>query len=350
MSSASASPPAARGRRRPSPSPSSPPARERKKKKKKQKRPKESKEPKESKKLKTKSKREHRERDPDQKRHRKPSLSDGLRGSSSGSAPPQRLKAVVQEEQEQPCFEASGLLAAEERRTPSPPSPCRPAPLQPPKPLLGTAPPSRVAGSGLERRSRSRDERGAGPGWGSMSSKGKGKGKSGQEEEVAPKEQPNFEASGLLAVEDNSKNGIPLKFVQPPEARMPTMKWRMYIFAKQCEAPKVMHLHRFVGYLFGKDRRVADVPTDHPTCSKQHAVLHYRLCATGEVKPYIMDLESTNGTFLNGERIEPARYFEMKERDVLKFGMSSREFVLLHAGSANDMPIDPKRLQSDPED
>ena len=25
------------------------------------------------------------------------------------------------------------------------------------------------------------------------------------------------------------------------------------------------------------------------------------------VKPYIMDLESTNGTFLNGKKIEPAR-------------------------------------------
>lgn len=176
--------------------------------------------------------------------------------------------------------------------------------------------------------------------------KGSGKGVGGPEEGEAPKEEPSFEASGLLGLEDNSKNGISLKFTAPAEARYPTMKWRLYIFTKQAEAPKVVHIHRLIGVLFGKDRRVVDVPTDHPTCSKQHAVLHYRLASTGEVKPYIMDLESTNGTFLNGERLEPARYYEMRERDVLKFGMSSREFVLLHTGSANHMAIDPAKLRS----
>mmetsp|Transcript_51752 Transcript_51752/g.133601 ORF Transcript_51752/g.133601 Transcript_51752/m.133601 type:complete len:380 (-) Transcript_51752:82-1221(-) len=186
--------------------------------------------------------------------------------------------------------------------------------------------------------------------------KGKGKGKDGGKdgpldgEEQAPKEEPNFEASGLLGLEDNSKNGVPLKFTMPPECRLPPMKWRIYIFTKQEEKPKIVHVHRMLGILFGKDRRVADIPTDHPTCSKQQAVLHYRyMPEMGMVNPYIMDLESTNGTFLNGKRLEPARYYEMRERDVLKFGMSSREFVLLHAGSANHMKIDPSKLLSDSE-
>ena len=42
------------------------------------------------------------------------------------------------------------------------------------------------------------------------------------------------------------------------------------------------------------------------------------------VKPYIIDLGSGNGTFLNNQRIEPQRYYELKEKDVLKFGFSSR--------------------------
>ena len=29
------------------------------------------------------------------------------------------------------------------------------------------------------------------------------------------------------------------------------------------------------------------------------------------VKPYLMDLETTNGTFLNGDRIEDQRYYEV---------------------------------------
>jgi smad nuclear-interacting protein 1 len=48
-----------------------------------------------------------------------------------------------------------------------------------------------------------------------------------------------------------------------------------------------------------------------------------------------MDLESTNGTFLNGERIESQRYYELREQDVVKFGLSTREFVLLHEESAD---------------
>lgn len=78
---------------------------------------------------------------------------------------------------------------------------------------------------------------------------------------------------------------------------------------------------------------------DHPSCSKQHAVLQYRLIETPnertgekkkEVKPYIIDLESTNGTFLNGEKIQESRYYELKPKDVLKFGFSSREYVIMY--------------------
>jgi hypothetical protein len=41
-----------------------------------------------------------------------------------------------------------------------------------------------------------------------------------------------------------------------------------------------LYIHRQSCYLFGRERRVADVPTDHPSCSKQHGVLQYRCAAT----------------------------------------------------------------------
>jgi smad nuclear-interacting protein 1 len=50
------------------------------------------------------------------------------------------------------------------------------------------------------------------------------------------------------------------------------------------------------------------------------------------LRPYIMDLESTNKTFLNGDQIEPARYYELREKDLLKFAFSSREYVIMNAG------------------
>ena len=53
--------------------------------------------------------------------------------------------------------------------------------------------------------------------------------------------------------------------------------------------------------------------------------------------PYLMDLGSTNGTFVNNERIKPKVYIELYENDVIRFGLSTREFVLM-----NDEMVAPK--------
>jgi len=50
----------------------------------------------------------------------------------------------------------------------------------------------------------------------------------------------------------------------------------------------------------------------------------------GVVKPFVIDLESTNGTHVNGEAIPTSCYYELKASDVIKFGTSNREYVLLH--------------------
>lgn len=64
------------------------------------------------------------------------------------------------------------------------------------------------------------------------------------------------------------------------------------------------------------------------------------------VKPYIIDLGSGNGTYLNNQRIESQRYYELKEKDVLKFGFSSREYVLLHEFS-DTSEVDAKEEEED---
>ena len=82
--------------------------------------------------------------------------------------------------------------------------------------------------------------------------------------------------------------------------------------------------------------KVVDIAVHHPSLSKQHCVLQYRslpdkndregkLCC----KPYLMDLKSTNGTFINGERLDDARYYELMKGDVITLASSSREYVLL---------------------
>ncbi|XP_064028693.1 smad nuclear-interacting protein 1 [Pogoniulus pusillus] len=161
-----------------------------------------------------------------------------------------------------------------------------------------------------------------------------------KEKAAANKEKPSFELSGALLEDTNTFRGVVIKYSEPPEARIPKKRWRLYPF-KNDEFLPVMYIHRQSAYLLGRHRRIADIPIDHPSCSKQHAVFQYRLVeytrADGtvgrRVRPYIIDLGSGNGTFLNNQRIEPQRYYELKEKDVLKFGFSSREYVLLHESS-----------------
>jgi len=47
------------------------------------------------------------------------------------------------------------------------------------------------------------------------------------------------------------------------------------------------------------------------------------------VQPFLIDLESANGSKLNGEQIEPARYYQILEKDVLKLGESTRDYVFM---------------------
>jgi len=144
-------------------------------------------------------------------------------------------------------------------------------------------------------------------------------------------EKPSFALSGKLLEDTNVFNGVVIKYSEPDEARKPKRRWRFYVFKGEESLP-VMHLHRQSAYLIGKDRKIADLPVDHPSCSRQHAVLQYRLVKS-KVLPYIIDLGSSNGTFLNNQKIEPQRYVELREKDMLKFGFSSREYILLHENS-----------------
>ncbi|GJP68537.1 hypothetical protein CLOP_g25226 [Closterium sp. NIES-67] len=163
--------------------------------------------------------------------------------------------------------------------------------------------------------------------------------KEGEKKKAA---QPSFELSGKLAEETNRFRGVALVYNEPTEARKPSIRWRLYVFKDGEPLKEPLYIHRQTCYLFGRERRVADVPTDHPSCSKQHAVIQFRLVdkeepsgeVTALVRPYVMDLGSTNGTFLNGSRIDAQRYYELMEKDTLKFGNSSREYVLLHEHSA----------------
>ncbi|XP_039755128.1 smad nuclear-interacting protein 1 isoform X1 [Pararge aegeria] len=176
---------------------------------------------------------------------------------------------------------------------------------------------------------------------------GKTDGKKEGDKTQGEKEKPNFGLSGKLTADANTVNGVVIKYTEPDDAKQPKRRWRFYPF-KGDKALPILYIHRQSSFLIGRDKKVVDISLEHPSISKQHSALQYRATpftrndgSQGRrVRPYIIDLESANGTFVNNKKIEPRRYIELLERDVVKFGFSQREYVLLHENSKDDAQDD----------
>jgi smad nuclear-interacting protein 1 len=172
------------------------------------------------------------------------------------------------------------------------------------------------------------------------------------EEPEKPKEKPNFGNSGMLAAASNSitqadGSTITLKYHEPPEARKPSPRdeWKMFVFKGQ-DIVDTIELGTRSCWLIGRELAVVDLAAEHPSISKQHAVIQFRYTEKrnefgdkiGRVKPYLIDLESANGTMLNGERVPESRYLELRNKDMIQFGSSTREYVLVLAPKAREQP------------
>lgn len=159
------------------------------------------------------------------------------------------------------------------------------------------------------------------------------------------KEKANWRNTGLLAAASNSVRqadgtSIRLKYHEPAEARRPSARdsWKLFVF-KEGEIVDSIDLNGKTCWLIGRDRAVVDLLTEHPSTSKQHAVIQFRYREKrnefgdriGRVKPYLLDLESANGSHLNGDRVPDSRYLELRHKDLIQFGHSTREYVVMLA-------------------
>ncbi|KAK5662597.1 hypothetical protein OQA88_8511 [Cercophora sp. LCS_1] len=165
------------------------------------------------------------------------------------------------------------------------------------------------------------------------------------EEPEKPVEKPNFGNSGVLAAASNAVtqadgSTVTLKYHEPPEARKPAPRdiWKLFVF-KGSDIVDTIELSARSCWLIGRDPAVVDLPAEHPSISKQHAVIQFRYTEKrneygdkiGRVKPYLIDLESANGTLLNSDKVPESRYLELRDKDMIQFGSSTREYVIMLA-------------------
>ncbi|KAL7715148.1 FHA domain-containing protein [Entamoeba marina] len=138
----------------------------------------------------------------------------------------------------------------------------------------------------------------------------------------------DYKPSGNLYKGLKTKDGRRIDYIQPSDAMNPTDVWRLYCFKgdEEVDHPTVMSTNSF--YLIGRDIDNVDVVLQHRTTEKQHAVIQFRTYEN-LVLPYIIDLGSTDGTYLNKKRIKDGVYVEIRQGDVLMFGKSLREYVVV---------------------
>lgn len=155
---------------------------------------------------------------------------------------------------------------------------------------------------------------------------------------------PIFEKSGLLT-ECKVVDGIELKYSEPtdkisprqyfdihhiPLHKRPILKAKLYHKASTFPI-KEFNLETKSSYLIGRlsiDKssggshplkdNILDIGIPDRSYSKQHCVIQFREIK-GKLCAYIMDLESVNGTSLNGIPIPTRRYVELSNNDVISY-------------------------------
>lgn len=80
-------------------------------------------------------------------------------------------------------------------------------------------------------------------------------------------------------------------------------------------------------YVLGRSEELSDIWLQHPSISRQHAAIVHdkneQIC--------LVDLDSAQGTFVNGKEIEPNAPQALKVGDRIQFGASTRTYVFQNA-------------------
>ncbi|XP_064159661.1 kanadaptin [Anguilla rostrata] len=128
------------------------------------------------------------------------------------------------------------------------------------------------------------------------------------------------------------KPGPPLPYSEPPWGGISEIRYSLEIL-KNGTIVDTIPLTQRSYFVIGR-LPLCDVSLEHPSISRYHTVLQYRQfpgeegVVGEEAGFYAFDLGSTHGTFVNKNKIPPKTYIRLRVGHVLKFGGSTRLFIL----------------------
>lgn len=75
--------------------------------------------------------------------------------------------------------------------------------------------------------------------------------------------------------------------------------------------------------------------------SRRHALIR-----PGDHMLYLIDQNSTNGTWVNGQRLLPGRDFPLSDGDVIELGALRMTFRIVQSSDASSMPVEERKSPS----
>ena len=129
--------------------------------------------------------------------------------------------------------------------------------------------------------------------------------------------------------ESEKKEETPeLPYKEPAWSGIPEGHYFLEVLKNGCIV-KTINLNEKAYFVVGR-LPVCDIVIEHPSSSRYHAVIQYKAdeSSKGEKGFCIYDLGSTHGTFLNKTAVDPRKFYRLRVGYVLKFGGSSRLFIL----------------------
>ena len=136
----------------------------------------------------------------------------------------------------------------------------------------------------------------------------------------------------LSPAEQLKHTQIPVNYKEPPWGGIPDKPY-LFEVLKSGAIVDSIDLQTKSFLIFGR-LPTCDVTLEHPSLSRYHAVMQF--CATAtqlyEVGWYLFDLDSTHGTWVNKMKVKPHVYQRIRVGHVVKFGGSTRLFILQVCG------------------
>ena len=119
-----------------------------------------------------------------------------------------------------------------------------------------------------------------------------------------------------------------LQYTVPDSSETPPLEYTLEVLRSGSIIDYVSLTHRPYT-VFGRSPD-SDVVLEHPTISRYHSIIQYKAeFEHGQSAGlYIYDCGSTHGTFVNKKRLEPKVYVRIKIGYIIKFGQSTRLYLV----------------------